>query len=69
MSVDVFFRMKDHTYILHNDIVRRDAISRDEEQSLCIDFIQFSYFARRNKRQVLTQVRLDLSHGISYEIN
>lgn len=45
-------------YILHDHIVCGDAISRNEEKSLVVDFVQIANFAPCNQGQRTLEIRV-----------
>lgn len=46
------------SYILHDHVVGGDAISRNEEEGLVVDFIQVAYFPPGDKRQSALEIGL-----------
>lgn len=56
---------KSAAYIFHDHIVGGDAISRNEEQSLVVDFVEVAHLAPSDERQGTLQVSVckSLSHG------
>lgn len=58
-NMENYWRIQDvEPYILHDHIVRGDAISRNEKKSLVVDFVQIAHFAPSNQGQRTLEIRV-----------